>query len=357
MKRTYEEILDSMKNAYFNECGNTVEKNSQTEKRFEILASELFSISSYGDYIFKQAFVQTATGENLDKLGELRDCKRKLEDYAKGELYFSINEAVDYDITIPEGTICSLPDKPFIQFATTKKAVINAGESGVSATAKALGSGNDYNTDEGTITVMVNAPIGVAAITNPADFTGGYDTESDLSYRNRILRQYSVMQNQLNTVSIENKILSLDYVTDCHIPFSETANRITVYVATKDGKLTTQQSTEIKDLITLGKIAGITRTVTLVDKKKFTLTVEIFCMQGFDKDGITELVTERIQEMISALRIGQSLPLSDISKTMADIEGITNHNIYSDKAEGNSIYCKSSKILHLKSLAVNCFEE
>lgn len=357
MKRTYEEILDKMKNAYFKECGNTVEKNSQTEKRFEILASELFSLSCYGDYIFKQAFVQTATGENLDKLGELRNCKRKQEDYARGELYFSINEAADYDITIPEGTICSLFGKPFLQYATTQKAIITAGELGVSAPAAALGCGNDYNADEGTVTVMVNAPIGVATVTNPAEFAGGYNTESDLSYRNRILRQYSVFPNQLNTVSIENKILSLDYVTDCNVPYSDTANRITVYVATKTGKLTTQQSAEIKDLITLGKIAGITRTVNLVDKKKFTLTVEIFCMAGFDKDSIRELVERRINEIISSLRIGQSLPLSNISKTMADIEGITDHNIYSDKAEGNFIHCKGSKILHLKSLAVNCLDE
>lgn len=357
LKRTFEEILSSMKTAYFNECGNAVEKNSLTEKRLEILAGELFSISCYGDYIFKQAFVQTATGENLDKLGELRGLKRKQEDYARGELYFSVNEAADYNITIPEGTICSLADKPFIQFATTEKTVITAGEFSAAAPAKALGSGNEYNADMHSVTAMVNAPIGVAAVTNPVEFAGGYDGENDLAFRNRILRHCSVLPNQLNTTSIENKILSLEYITDCHVPYSDTANRITVYAATKDDKLTAQQIAEIRDLITLGKIAGITRTVNLAKKKKFTLTVEIFCMKGFDRDSIANLVTSRISEIISALRIGQSLALSDISKTMADIEGITNHNIYSDKAEGNYIYCTSDKILHLKSLAVNCFDE
>ena len=42
LMRAYEEILSRMKNAYFNECGEAVEKNSKTEKRLEILASELF---------------------------------------------------------------------------------------------------------------------------------------------------------------------------------------------------------------------------------------------------------------------------------------------------------------------------
>lgn len=72
---------------------------------------------------------------------------------------------------------------------------------------------------------------------------------------------------------------------------------------------------------------------------------------------LTELVTNRVNNMVSALRIGQTLSLKDISKSMSDIDGIVDHNIYSDKAEGNFIYCKSDKILHLKSLAVNCFDE
>lgn len=357
LKRTYEEILDSMKNAYFGECGETVEKNSQTEKRFEILASELFSISCYGDYIFRQAFVQTATGDNLDKQGQLRGCIRKKQDYAYGELYFTINEAVDYNIEIPQNTVCSVAGKPFLQFATIQKAVIPAGETGIAVNAKALDCGNAYNADASTITVMVNAPIGVAAVTNPADFDGGYDGEGDLAYRNRILRHFDVLPNQLNTTSIENQILTLDYVTDCNVPFSETANRITVYVSTKDNKLTEQRIMEIRDKIVLGKIAAITRIIELADKKKYTLTVELFCMKGFDKNKIKEIAESRINDMISALRIGQSLSLSDISKTLSDIEGITNHNIYSDKAEGNYIYCKSDKILHLRSLAVNCFDE
>lgn len=357
LRRTYEEILNSMKSAYFNECGSTVEKNSQTEKRLEILASELFSISCYGDYIFKQAFVQTATGDNLDKLGELRGCIRKKKDYAHGELYFSINEAADYDITIPQNTICSVAGKPFMQFAVTESAVIPAGETGVSVHARAIVSGNDYNADAGTITVMVNAPIAVAAVTNPADFDGGYDGENDLAYRNRILRHYDVLPNQLNTTSIENNILTLDYVTDCNVPFSDTANRITVFVSTKDNELTAQRITEIRDKIPLGKIGAITRLVELADKKKYTLTIELFCMRGFDKDEISSLVTDRVNDMVSALRIGQTLSLIDISKTISDIEGIVRHNIYSDKAEGNYVYCKNNKILHLKSLAVNSFYE
>ena len=357
LMRAYEEILNRMKNAYFNECGEAVEKNSRTEKRLEILASELFSISCYGDYIFKQAFVQTATGDSLDKLGELRGCIRKKKDYAHGELYFTINEAVDYDIEIPQNTVCSVSGKPFLQFSVTEAAIIPAGETGIIVPAKAIDCGNDYNADAGTVTVMVNAPIGVAAVTNPADFDGGYDGESDLAYRNRILRRFDVLPNQLNTTSIENNILSLDYVTDCNVPFSDTANRITVFVSTKDNELTAQQITEIRDKIAIGKIAAITRNVNLAKKKKYTLTIEIFCMKGFDKKEITELVTNRVNNMVSALRIGQTLSLKDISKIMSDIEGIVDHNIYSDKAEGNFIYCKSDKILNLKSLAVNCFDE
>ena len=61
--KTYDEILNSMKNTYFEESGSAVEDNSQTLKLLEIVASELYGLSCYADWALKQNFVQTANGE------------------------------------------------------------------------------------------------------------------------------------------------------------------------------------------------------------------------------------------------------------------------------------------------------
>ena len=87
MKSTYNEILQNMKAAYNKELGREIAENSIDEKKLEAIASELYGLSCYGDFILKQAFVQTATGEYLDRHGALRDCKRKLGTYAK----FAVN--------------------------------------------------------------------------------------------------------------------------------------------------------------------------------------------------------------------------------------------------------------------------
>ena len=118
MKSTYNEILQNMKAAYNKEIGREIAENSIDEKKLEAIASELYGLSCYGDFILKQAFVQTATGGYLDRHGALRDCKRKLGTKAKGTLTFGINEAIASDIVIEKGTVCSKPNYPLIQYST-----------------------------------------------------------------------------------------------------------------------------------------------------------------------------------------------------------------------------------------------
>ena len=83
-------------------------------------------MSCYGDFILKQAFVQTATRGYLDRHGALRDCKRKLGTKAKGTLTFGINEAIASDIVIEKGTVCSKPNYPLIQYSTDETVILKA---------------------------------------------------------------------------------------------------------------------------------------------------------------------------------------------------------------------------------------
>ena len=64
--------------------------------------------------------MQSATGEYLDRHGELRNCKRKSGTKASGILSFGINEASDTDIIIEKGTVCSKGENPLIQYITNE---------------------------------------------------------------------------------------------------------------------------------------------------------------------------------------------------------------------------------------------
>ena len=86
MNLTYDEILNSMKIEFAGEKGEAVKELSDIEARFKAVASEIYSVSAYGDYIMKQSFPQTATGEFLDRHAELRSITRKTASYAKGAI-------------------------------------------------------------------------------------------------------------------------------------------------------------------------------------------------------------------------------------------------------------------------------
>lgn len=357
MNRTYEEILEKMKNVYFSECKETPDENSREMKRLEAVASEIYAVSCYGDYIFRQAFIQTATGENLDRHGAVRECLRKTASSAAGTLTFFINEPSEQQLAVESGTVCSAANSPYLQYAVTQRGVIEAGETSVTLPAEALGTGEAFNVGAGTVTVMVNAPVGISGVRNDTAFTGGYDDESDSAYRNRIMKHYSVTANGVNAQSTANAVLLLDFVTDCFVPDAQTPGKITVIVATKNNQLTDAQTEQIKKSIGISELTGADVEVLLADRQDFSITVEANVRAGFDKTEIKTVIENTVREICSACTIGTALQLNIISKKLAAVSEISSFNIYSNDAYGEAVPCGSQSCLHLESLAVNCFDE
>ena len=350
--KTYDEILNSMKNTYFEESGSAVEDNSQTLKLLEIVASELYGLSCYADWALKQNFVQTANGEYLERLAELRGCVRKLPSKAKGRLRFSISEPIDEDFEIPMGTVCSADGFAYIQFATDEKAVINAGETQVVVDATAIDYGKKYNVNENTITVMVNAPIGVFSVTNDEKFVGGYDGENDNELRERVIKNYNIAPNGINNTSLENQVLLLDYVYDCHIPYAQNAGEMIVYVATSDGALTDTQREEIINQLPVARLMGVDVDIRLATVKVYDLTVFIDNDAGFYSKELSETIKSLVFENVSYGKIGQAISLSQLSKKIFALDGVRDVFFISDSIAGNQVCCDKNQILSLNEVKV-----
>lgn len=357
MNKTYDEILEEMKCAYFNECGERLDDNSQTAKRFEAVASELFALSCYGDYIFRQAFVQTATKDNLDRHGAVRNCLRKTASSAQGTLTFYIDMPVTEKTVINKNTVCSVENSPYLQYASTQDGVIAPGETSVTVPAAALGSGYAYNVAAGTVTVMVNAPVGISGVINDIAFTGGYDDESDSAYRNRIMNHYSISANGVNRQSLANAVLMLDFVTDCYIPDAQEPGEIFVIVATKNNQLTYSQIEQVTEVIDIRTLIGAVVFVQLARVQNFSISVEADIRAGFSQTAIRKQIESIVREICSACTIGQALQLNTISKELAALPEISSFNVYSKEAYGEVVPCGSESYLYLNSLVVKCFDE
>ncbi len=348
MKITYDDILNNMKIAFYNECGKNPENLGDISTRLSVVASEIYSLYCNMDYSNRQSFVQTAQGQYLDYHAQLRDMSRKSASKAIGELKFIVSTAIDEDILIPKGTICSVKDKPFIQFETDKDAVLRARSYFVKVPATALDVGDGYNIGVNMVTVLVNCPARIESVTNDEPFVGGNNVESDETLRKRLLNSFKVLPNGLNKQSIEDIVCSLDEVLDCNIYGVDTVNRrVNVCAKTIYGSIGYPLIQKIIDKLLALQMLGIEATVVNCSEKTVSLNViananaqevERYCKMYFEQ-----------------LRIGERIDIISFRVWLSKyIDGIV--DIKSDDAVGQYITCNENQILTLGDIEVTPYE-
>ncbi|MBQ3904333.1 MAG: baseplate J/gp47 family protein [Eubacterium sp.] len=353
MKITYEKIIDSMKAAFFERCGEKAEAFSDTSARLEAAASELYSLACRGDYILNQAFPQTASGEYLDFHAQLRDITRKEKSFARGTLTFFVNEAAAVDITVAQGTVCSKAGKPFVQFETTESAVLPAGETQVSVAARALDGGWEYNAKAGEVTVMVNAPSGIDGVTNSEAFTGGSDIETDEALRKRILASYGMPQSGFSLETIRTALLKKDFLLDCRVTC--TNGSLKVLVRLKAGTDFNAAESEIVDDLAAAFLTDCSVTVAEAQPQTYSLNIEINASK--DDEGIAERVSGAVAEYVSSLGIEEPLYLNRVAYLVSVIDGVKYCEVSSPEAETGYVICPADSYLTPEEITVNTYEQ
>ena len=358
MRLTYEDIESNIKSAYFEKNGSNADKNSVEEKIMEAVCAELYGLSCYGDYIMKQSFVQTATGEYLDLLGEMRDCKRKTASKAYGTLRFYNSQPAEEDIPIKAGTICCIADKPYIQFVTTEDGVISSGESSTQIKAEALDVSEKYNAPAGEITVMVNAPVKVESVTNDADFLGGNDEETDYSYRERIIQNYTIPATGTGKKTIENKINALDYVADCKILNTSAPGTVKAVVAVNDDEeITSDRGFEIRDCFGFLDMVGATLEISQPKVVGLNIRMNLILSNKLDGEEIVKLAQDEAKAVFSGKKIGTSVSVSRITKELLKNDYIKDVSVFCSNIVNGVFVCPDDAYLKLLDIRVDCYYE
>lgn len=356
MSITYNQILEEMKQAYYNECSEQIKNMSDLEQRFKAVASEIYALSVNADYYLKQAFVQTATGEYLDRHAAMRSIARKTPAYAKGFLTFSLGEALQTDVTIPAKTVCSKADFPLVQFSTDEKAVIKAGDISVTVGATALLQGEEHNALAGEVTVMVNPPEYVISVTNESDFSGGTDQETDESLRQRIMSSYSVISNAVNTKSVEEMILTVDEILDASVAYNTEENLIEICIRLKGAELTTDITSEVSDRLGFTEYCTGSLRFIMAEEKDFSVYAAIKVTKGTDKEQLEKDIIKNITEVCSAKKIGAEISSSRIMTALYGMQGIEFIEISATPSAAGIIPCGSNEYLVLKDVQVDFYE-
>lgn len=344
-----------MKNCFFEKSGENVDLMSDLGARFQTVASELYSLYCYGDFILKQAFPQTASSKHLDYHAMLRDIERKKATKAKGTLTFYLSDPREDNVVVDKGSICSVEGSPYIQFSTDKVAIIKAGEQSVSVSATALETGEAYNAPAESISVMVNPPLYVSSVINENEFVGGYDEECDESLRRRILSSYSVPASGVSIQSMSDVVMKIEDIVDCRI--ENAGNRkINVYVKTKDGMLAGALIGKIRNALMITNISACLTSVILAVPDEFDLHIEADVSSG-NKNIAEEKIRNAVCNYVNSLRIGENLNLNRVACIVSSADDSIKYcEISSNRAAQSVILCADSSYLKLTQLEVNCYE-
>ena len=163
-------------------------------------AQQIANLYTDLDTISSAQALDTASDSAMDKLGANYGLVRKDARSAVGSVTFFANSAPTANIPIPAGTVVATTAtsaNPAIQFTTTQDVLMDIGLVGsylnpatgkyeVTATVESTIAGTVGNVGSNAITSLANPIVGINGVYNALATSGGFDTESSVSFSTRI---------------------------------------------------------------------------------------------------------------------------------------------------------------------------
>lgn len=331
---TYDGLLSLMKDKYTEITGVKPEDSGDIEIRMKLLAGELFSLYSRIAGLESRIFPDTAVGIDLERHGAQRGIYRKTASTASGEIDFIIDEKAEFDIVIPEKTVCAIAAEDVCQYVTTKEAVLTAGETKVTVPAEATIEGRDGNCAAEKITIMITPPVGIDRVINPSPFTGGGNSESDEALRKRILESWSSIPNGSNPITYTEIALTFEDVLKAKtVPVNRGAGTVDVIIVAKDGKYDIDLERAIYIKLKSYCPAGIDLKVKEAEQYGVSLSLLVKVKDNLDEENTIEICRERIEDFFSDLQIGEEIRLCDLGKVLMEIDGIVNYRFLTPESD------------------------
>lgn len=154
----------------------------------ESFAREYATLSKQLEGVYQAAFIDTASGRDLDQLAALLGITRRRQLSASGTVVFSRTTPAPADIFIPAGTKLSTADAPAAVFETTEDRTLQRGGLSVDAPVSAVVPGDSGLVAENAIRVMNRPILGIDAAGNPLPTRLGGSDETDELLRARCRR-------------------------------------------------------------------------------------------------------------------------------------------------------------------------
>lgn len=330
--KTIDEIYNSLKQSFESESGLTLNDGGDMALRFYALAAELVSLWAQCDYVNRQSFPQTASGEYLDKHAQMRGLVRGGATKAQGSIKFIIETVRSRDVFIPKGTRCMTAD--LTEFQTTEHAFIDAGSLYCSVPAQAVYAGKKGNAAAGEVNIMQNAPTGVSIVTNPLPFSGGEDKESDKELRERVLKSYESIPNGGNSAYYEMLALNVPGVAAVNVlPRERGRGTVDIIIASDSGMPSNELVAAVSAAVDARREICVDVDVAAPTAVTVNVTAEITVASGYTPAAVLRNVENAISAYFSGKRLGKNILRAELGNAVYSVAGVENFSLSAPAAD------------------------
>ena len=330
--RSIEEIYDSLAGRFSELSGTALIEGGDMSLRLWALAGEIYTLEAQADFVARQSFPQTATGEYLDKHAGIRALSRAAAEKAAGTLRFYLDEARDAEIEVPEGVVCMSAAET--QFVTTDSGTIKAGDVWCDVRAEAVEAGSGGNIPIGSVRYCALAPAGVTGVTNPVAFSGGRDAESDNALRQRVLSSYHSLPNGANRAYFESKVLEDSAaVAVAVLPKKRGTGTVDVYFATAAGVPDEEEIAKVQQLLDSEREICVNIEVKAPETVDVSVRTRLTVSRGYTFDGIKQAAEKALAACFGGTMLGRNIYRARLAAALMAVDGVENCTLLSPEED------------------------
>lgn len=305
------------------------EVGSVVRTLYESFSYELALLYEQMDQVYQSAFIDTASGVQLEMVAAILGIRRGLPDFAEGEVVFE-RDLGSEDLTIPIGTLVTTEDSddsPRKPYTTLSEKNFPATETHITVKVQAVNRGEAQTVAPETITVMPLPVTGVKSVVNlaPTQFLGKR-RETDAELRQRA-KSSLLASGKASLTSIETALLSLPGVREVKVVESFEVGAYGVLDVYVDGTgiALPDRQRELKQRIDDVRAAGV---YVRLKQPEFVQLDGLFQLEidesAADQAAIVAAVKDAIADYLSEVGIGQPLLFPLLTRQILAVPGVVN---------------------------------
>ena len=322
MKNT-EEIFQALAGEFQSRTGLSAGGSGDLAVRFYAVAAQLSGLYAQADWVERQCFPQTATGENLDLHAQVRGLSRRQAAKTTGTVRFFAGAERTEPAEIPAGTVCMTADG--LRYVTTEMGVIPVGEGQLDLPVEAAEAGADWNVQAGQIIYLALAPSGITACTNPAPMTGGTDGEEDESLRQRVLGTYRRLANGANAAFYEQTALEFGGVAAVKVlPRNRGVGTVDVVAAAEGGMPDESLLLALQNHFNSVREIAVDVQVCAPTRVDVDIAVGLTVQAGYRFEAVSLAVREKLEGWFTGTLLGKPVLQAQLTAMVFAVEGVAN---------------------------------